>query len=121
MKQENRSVEDYITKDVCGVISGFMSEHRAKGRAAGLTSIRAIVSIKEFRKRLRERIVGYRTMDDYGDPVMKALKRARVPSLVELRKKWLPAAFAQSEDAVITEDAIEMTVVIPPSRKAHAR
>lgn len=121
MKQGKRSVEDYITEDICEVISGFMAEHRIKGRLAELTSIRAIVSIKEFRKRLRERIVGRRMMDDHGDPVMEALKCARVPSLVELRKKWLPAAFAKSDEAIITEDTIEMTVVIPPRRNAHAR
>lgn len=121
MRQGERTVENHIADDICEVISGFMAEHRIKGRLAGLTSVRAVISIKEFRKRLRERIVGRRMMDDCGDPVMKALKRAWVPSLVELRKKWLPAAFAESDGTVITEDAIELTVENPPPRNAHAR
>ncbi len=121
MGQEKWTVEGCIVEDVREVISGFMAEYRIKGRLAGLTAIRAKIPLKEFRERLRERLVGRRMMDDRGDPVMKALKRARVPSPVELRSRWLPAAFAGSVGIEITEDAVEMTVAVPPPRKAYAR
>ena len=119
------SIETYLIDDMREVISGFLSEYRsavyADGRVTETRTIRVVIPLKKFRKHLRNRIVGRRRMDDFGDPVLKALKRASVPSYAELRKKWLPAVLKDDSDAVITTEAIELTLVVPPNRNAHAR
>jgi hypothetical protein len=113
-----------VDEAVRETINGFMAEHRTAGRAAGLSRVRATIPLAKLQERVRSRIEGLRWPHDAGVEPTTALDEAianlETPTIAELRDMRLPAILAGS-DARITDDALELEVVIPPPRKAHAR
>lgn len=101
-----------VVKDVVvDVISGILSERRAQARELGIRVgvFTLVVPLVEIHARVVTRMVGWG-----GDPV---LCEVPIPTLDDLRLKCLLAMNLSVGD----DDEVELTVTMPPGRKAHAR
>lgn len=106
-----KDTEALILENVSEALNGIMSEHRAAARAAKRTSVRAEIRLEEIRERANSRLKGLR----------RAVAVPCIPSIEELRRKLLPTVLAGWENVTLSDDALELDIVVPPPRKAHAR
>lgn len=108
-------------------LSGLTSRHRAEARYRGVNggSVKAQAPLTELRRLVKLRLDGLRgapepasaavegwdgkDADDFVEPIV-----IDVPTLAELRTKWLPQL-----GIPLDGDNILLNVVVPPVRRAH--
>ncbi len=108
-------------------LSGLLSTHRARARVHGATgrTLRVQVPLAELRRLVRARLDGLRGEEEPDDThesglslddndVVEALE-VDAPSIDDLRQR-LPALGAR-----ITGDSLELDMLVPVARRAHAR
>jgi len=105
---------DIVTDNLQDVLSGIMSRHRITARIAGKDVVRVKIPLEDIREGMLQRLA---KLDDITDGEIPSFV---VPTTTELREKWLPPLIAGGT-AILTDDTLELDVIVPPKRKAHAR
>jgi len=108
--------EKCVADAVIEAVSGCIARRRADARVAKHRNIRAKIPLLEIYGSVKARIEGMR-----GVPDSDALQTPEVPTLEELRDKWLPEYLSGSTNGVVTKDVLELNIVVPAVRKAHSR
>lgn len=124
-------IEEIILDEIIQAVAGIATQHRTKARRAKMTSVRVSIPFSEIHKSLKSRLDGMRghvdpdidmsALDEIPDSITRRVEAIYIdtPTIEALRDIWLPRILGANPipDIVITEDALEMTVDVPPPRK----
>lgn len=127
----NAIAEKLIVDAVSEALGGIITTHRTAARVAGQNSVRVKIPLVEIRERVKSRIDGLHGVvggsddddetDDSLSEIEAAVQSLITPSVAELREEWLPMVIVGWEHAVLTDDSLELDIIVPPTRKAHTR